>query len=386
MKRIETLEGLIGLCSGAEHIKLYGAGLRLASFMEIVREMNIPLAPESILVSAAKGNPETAFGIPVVAVQEAAFHDTDVILLTISECFTANVEQMLAKCGMAENCYEIDYKMIDSIPYQKVYEAVEPFVRDKLWLQGSFNQPVKTEKRYVWTCWWQGETAAPELVKACWRSQRRYLPKDTEHVIITWDNFKDYVELPDRVVEMAQKGEIILAHLADMVRCCLLYRYGGIWLDATVYMTAPLPEMCFTHEIWTRSTGEKIYCTNSFWVTWFLGGKQGEELYRFIMEAFFYYLKDHDKVYHYYMIDFLIAIACTEIAGIEEKFNKIPVNNRNATELQKHLRETFDEELYRNCTEDTFLQKLTYKGNGYGGNSIYCYLMEKDRESEKGNT
>ncbi len=109
-------------------------------------------------------------------------------------------------------------------------------------------------------------------------------------------------------------------------------------------MTNCIPEEYFAYELLTRSTGEKIYCTNTSWVTWFLGGRKGAELYHFVMETFFYCLREYDKVPHYYMIDFLIAIACKELGGVENALQKIPVNNINATELQKHLQEPYIKE------------------------------------------
>ncbi len=389
MKRIENLEELAEALGRAAHVKLYGAGLKLASFMEMITELKMPLRAECVLVSSARGNPSMVFGIPVEEVSEAVFHDMDVILLTMSERFVADAEENLARRGVTRNIYSIDYAMVDAVPYQKVFESVKPFVQSRLWLSGDRNLPVKTDENYVWSCWWQGEENAPELVKKCWESQRKRIPEGTKHVIITWDNYRNYVELPEYVVEKAKRGSLLPAHLADIVRCILLYKYGGIWLDATVYMTDRLPEACFSYEILTRSTGERIYCTDVSWVTWFLGGRKGQELYRFLMEAFFYYLKEYDKILHYYMIDFLIAIACNEIEGIRETFQKISVNNQNAAELQKYLAEAYDRELYRTCTEGGFLQKLTYKGGGYAENSLYRYLMGAnmlDADRKRGGT
>lgn len=377
-KKICCLDDLTEIFQKKEHVKLYGAGLRLASFMEAMAGMKMPFHAECILVSSSSGNPAAAFGLPVVEVSKASFSKDDVVLLTMSDAFVTDARELLAEYGMVEQVYMLDYTMIDNLPYTMVYKAVEPFVKAWPKCVSSLNTPVRTEKRYVWSCWWQGEDKAPELVKKCWESQRKSLPDGTEHVIITWDNYKDYVELPDFIVRKAESGKLCPAHLADITRCCLLYRYGGVWLDATVYMTDCLPEVLFEYELMTRSTGEKIYCTNVSWVTWFLGGRKGEELYRFIMEAFFYYLKDHDKVLHYYMIDFLIAVACREVGGVEKKLAKIPVNNKCATELQKHLREVFEKESYRACTKDGFLQKLTYKGSGYGEDSLYSYLINAE--------
>lgn len=39
------------------------------------------------------------------------------------------------------------------------------------------------------------------------------------------------------------------AHYSDIIRLALLYSYGGIWLDATIYMSGPLPQY-ITNEEW----------------------------------------------------------------------------------------------------------------------------------------
>lgn len=384
MKRISDFNDLAEQIRQAEHVKLYGAGLRLASFMEAMAEMGIEVRPECILVSSGRGNPDTVCGIPVVEAAGACFHDTDMILLTISDCFVEDARRTLAGCGITENVYGIDYKIIDEIPYRRVYRAVEPFLKTYPEVLSGLNLPAGEGKKYVWSCWWQGEESAPELVKKCWESQRKNLPEGVEHVIVTWENYENYMELPPYIIRKAEDGKLLPAHLADIARCCLLYKYGGIWLDSTVYLTERLPEECFQYEILTRSTGEKIYCTNVSWVTWFLGSRKGEELYRFLMEAFFYYLKGHEEMLHYYMIDFLIAAACRNLSGIEEKMKKIPVNNVNAVELQKHLGEAFDREACRAYTEGGFLQKLTYKGGAYREDSVYAHLIcsvQEERET-----
>ncbi len=378
MEIISGLDSLKKVLQEAGRIKLYGAGLKLASFMEAVVETGMPFQAECILVSSARGNPDHVFGLPIVEVSKASFREDDVILLTLSSRFTEDALRMLSGRGVREHIYGLDYRMIDSVPYEKVHSAMKPFLDACPDTFGGWNAPVEAEKKYVWSCWWQGEKQAPELVKKCWESQKRYLPKDAEHVILTWETFRDYIELPEFITEKAKKGTLLLAHLSDIARCCLLYRYGGIWLDATVCLTDRIPEEYFLYETMTRSTGEKIYGTDVSWVTWFLGGKKGGKLYRFLMEAFFWYLKNHDGLFHYYMIDFLIAVACRELPGVEETFRKIPVNNGNADRLQRHLSEAFDQELYRACTEGGCMHKLTHKGSGYGENSFYRYIMDKD--------
>lgn len=378
MRRISSLEDLENLLRRTEQIKLYGAGLRLASFMELVEEQKLPFHASCILVSSAKGNPSTAFEIPIVEIAEAELCEADCILLTISDCFVEDVKRTLEDYGVVDQVYQLDYSIIDRIPYHKVYKEIEPYLKKYPHDVSNRNVPGKEEDIYVWSCWWQGEENAPELVQVCLKSQRENLPTQAKHIVVTWENVRDYIEMPDEIMEMARCGDLCMAHLADITRCCLLYRYGGIWLDATVYMTGKLPEEYFNYSLFTRTTGEGIYCTGVSWVTWFLGARKGEELFRFLMEMFFAYFRSHRKAIHYYMIDFLIAIACRSLPGVEEKFRRIPMNNLHGTELQKHLSEEYDPEAYQRYTEGGFLQKLTYKGSNYQENSIYTRLIHQE--------
>ena len=39
----------------------------------------------------------------------------------------------------------------------------------------------------------------------------------------------------EEIVSALEKGEMSLTHLSDVLRCELLRRHGGLWIDATVY-------------------------------------------------------------------------------------------------------------------------------------------------------
>ena len=66
---------------------------------------------------------------------------------------------------------------------------------------------VVPEHRYIWVMWWQGEQAAPELVRMCIDSIRRNA-NGAEVVVITKDNYRDYVDIPDYIIEKHRAGVI----------------------------------------------------------------------------------------------------------------------------------------------------------------------------------
>lgn len=93
--------------------------------------------------------------------------------------------------------------------------------------------------RIIWSCWFQGRDAAPELVRKClqsWEDRNpgwdvRCLDADT---IGRYLDLSAYVDL--------DRQNITAASLSDILRLLLLHEYGGIWVDATAFCTTPLDE------------------------------------------------------------------------------------------------------------------------------------------------
>lgn len=86
----------------------------------------------------------------------------------------------------------------------------------------------------VWICWFQGIEQAPELVQKCYQSVKQNMA-DKEVIMLTSENVFDYIQFPDFIVEKWKAGIITHTHMTDLMRLELLIRYGGLWLDATVF-------------------------------------------------------------------------------------------------------------------------------------------------------
>ena len=88
----------------------------------------------------------------------------------------------------------------------------------------------------IWICWFQGIDNAPDLVKSCLKSVKRYFP-DKEIILIDETNFLEYVNIPDYIIKKWKKGLISYAHFSDILRLEVLIAHGGLWLDSTVYVS-----------------------------------------------------------------------------------------------------------------------------------------------------
>lgn len=93
--------------------------------------------------------------------------------------------------------------------------------------------------RIIWQYWAQGYDDVPSVVRECLDSVERHADGYTL-VRLTDANLSEYLDLPEFVMD--KREAFSKAHFSDLLRLMLLKTYGGIWLDATVFLSAPIPE------------------------------------------------------------------------------------------------------------------------------------------------
>ena len=94
----------------------------------------------------------------------------------------------------------------------------------------------KENNEDVWICWLQGVDNAPEVVKKCVDTVNYWLSDKRIH-ILDESNIFDYIDLPDYIIDKWRSGYISNTLFSDFIRLSILKKYGGMWIDATVYLT-----------------------------------------------------------------------------------------------------------------------------------------------------
>lgn len=84
---------------------------------------------------------------------------------------------------------------------------------------------------------WEPKESVPGYVRLCMETWARNLP-GYEVVVLDRESLCDYLT-SDELAEIDCPAES-LAKQADCIRCALLNKYGGIWLDADTVLTKPL--------------------------------------------------------------------------------------------------------------------------------------------------
>lgn len=222
----------------------------------------------------------------------------------------------------------------------------------------------------IWVCWWQGEENMPELVKCCYRS---LCENANGHPVnlVTKDNYKSYVAIPDYILEKLDKGMITLTHFSDILRVSLLYEHGGMWVDATILITKPLPEYLdyafysikHTAFYTVVPTNKGQHISGYRWVAFFLYSAKNNLLIGFMKDFFFAYWREEEKLIEYLLIDYVIALAYDLIPAATKMIDSIPYNNLRHNDLRYLLKRNspYDPALFEEICSETYLHKLTWK-------------------------
>lgn len=241
----------------------------------------------------------------------------------------------------------------------------------------------KVENAPIWVCWWEGENNAPQLVQQCIKSIRKNAKGHPVHIISKY-NYSNYLEIPEFIMKKLKIKKIGLAHFSDYIRVSLIERYGGLWLDATIFCTKTIPDEYFELPYFTCKSNIKkgFYLSDFQWTTFCLGGWKGNLFYTFIKEAMEYYWKINDKAIDYLFFDDLIYIAKENIPFIKQLLNEVPINNIHRDDLQAAMNEVMPGKDFWNIIQsDTVLYKLSWreqykKETLDGEESVFGYFLK----------
>lgn len=240
----------------------------------------------------------------------------------------------------------------------------------------------------IWCCWWQGENQMPEIVQMCNARLKQIIPYDKAELhIITLDNYKDYVDIPDIIIEKFEAGIVTMATMSDVLRFSLLERYGGYWLDATVFFTDDIPQEYFTRNFYCQkmtdrtdlSVREACKCN---WCGFSMKGQKHNIIFNYMIDAFEHWWTKYDTIIDYVLIDYILMSGYRNIPAITKIIDSVEDNNQDIFEMYGLLNEPYSEELFNKFTKRNVMHKLTYKldlkkETDDGKLTLYGYLYNK---------
>ena len=232
----------------------------------------------------------------------------------------------------------------------------------------------------VWICWFQGMENAPELVQKCYESVKRNLT-DREIVLITEQNMDQYVQFPDYIQKKIESGIIKGAHLSDLLRLELLLRYGGTWIDATVFCSgSDIPTYMLDSELFMfqcLKPGRDGRCTVIS--NWFITARSNNRLLYLVRELLYSYWEKNNKLDDYFIFHVFFQMVIDKYPNEWKK--TIPVSNSMPHIILLRLFDEFDKSIWNSVTEMIPFHKLSYKFDSEQlskKGTYYSYLVNGD--------
>jgi len=237
------------------------------------------------------------------------------------------------------------------------------------------------QSRIIWICWFQGLESAPELVKRCIASVQNNAP-DAQVIILTDENIPDYLALPEHIKTKYQAGLISKAQYSDIVRCSLLYQYGGIWMDATVFLTRPVPESFYQRTFSSlRFDVAENALSQGYWTAYFLAAQKGNALVKLVRDILYRYWQHHDALIEYFLIDYSFLYARERYPQFRQIMDVQPVTGNNRFLIRQFISSKPDVTAMTALNQDPVgIYKLShkeqYRTSDSGQPTVYSKILD----------
>lgn len=235
----------------------------------------------------------------------------------------------------------------------------------------------------IWFCWLQGLDHAPSIVKACFK-QVQQIESKRNIAVVTKDNFQQYVALPEHILSKWHSGIISNTHFSDILRLQLLIEHGGIWMDATVYLTGEIPRFMESKPLFMyRHTdyGDTHFRYNS----WFISSYKGNGIMRTLQALLLKYWEDNNKLKEYFLWHVFLSMIVEKIPEFDSQI--YPVTDDLPEQLRLVLFDRFDETYWDALKGMSPIHKLSYKidtCNQRHSGTYYQKLLQFDSRPNRG--
>lgn len=225
------------------------------------------------------------------------------------------------------------------------------------------------DDRIIWQYWAQGYENVPPVVRKCLDSVEKYAG-DYTLVRLTDENLSDYLDLPEFVKE--KRACYSMTHFSDLLRLMLLRTYGGIWADATIMLSAPIPEdyADCTFFVFRRDPNEpnrKYWCnTYAYYFGWakgfrvnmlnsFIVARRGNRTVGDLCDLMLLWWQKHNSLPDYFFFQILF-----DVYGCREEFPLV------SDTLPHYLQQSLNDPQFSLMSRKYILanipiHKLTYK-------------------------
>lgn len=225
----------------------------------------------------------------------------------------------------------------------------------------------------IWVMWWQGYSPCPPIVKKCIASIKRNAQSHPVY-LLTKENYRDYIDVPVEIEEKVLNTKCI-AYMSDIIRFGLLSKRGGIWLDATIYVSRPITSWPMPLYSIRHSSKDPRYVLDGFrWSSFMVASVPNEVMPTFVYKALLDYFSKHDALIDYFLTDYLIAMIYLNNNNVKKQIDALPEDNIGTLQLLMNLSKPYDKERLKKMLNARKFHKLDWRHNITDKDSMYAHL------------
>lgn len=260
-----------------------------------------------------------------------------------------------------------------------------------VWLNNeskSIKEVVAPKEDVIWTMWLQGEKDAPLLIKRCIDSIRKN-SNNKRVVVLDENNIYDFIDMPSYILEKYDKGYITRTHFSDIVRLLVLRKYGGCWLDSTVFLSKPTNDL----ELTIKKVIELPFfmikaplTLNQFRLSssWIIRAYKNDPIIENVCNLLLEYWKNERYMRAYFLIHLCFAKVVEENEKLKQEWDAIPYFDDSASNyLRTRFGTNYSITEWEYIKNMTAIHKLNWKlcregGASWGGKGSFCEKFLND--------
>ncbi|MFT0836648.1 capsular polysaccharide synthesis protein [Lacticaseibacillus rhamnosus] len=245
-----------------------------------------------------------------------------------------------------------------------IYKKLRPLMKE---VKKPTQKIIPESPNTVWFFWWQGIENAPKLVRENLERAKKIF-FDRRVVLITKDNFEDFVDIPMSIKAKVEEEVITLAAFSDILRFALLGKYGGLWMDSTIFLVRyPRILKKDLNVITLKGIPDQrpdfFYMNPSHyrWSIYFLGVFNDTAYAYFIFQCFLKYWEKYNTLIDYFLVDYFFSLSLDMFDDWNKQIELIPQNNllREALNLQMNF--AYDYSTFKEPLANTDLIKFSLR-------------------------
>lgn len=217
-------------------------------------------------------------------------------------------------------------------------------------------------QKIIWVYWAQGINEAPILVKKCVDILRTKI-QNYDVIVIDNNNIKEYVDIPAYIYAKVKNKKITLTHFSDILRVNLISKYGGIWIDSTVFISDEFNNLIQSEKNIITIPQKDIHYSISCgkWSAWLIGTKNRTEYFEKMKMFFDIYWKKYNILPCYFLIDYLLEYMYRNDKTFRKDIDDVLKVDFSVYEMIEKLNEKCTEEEFGLFLQEHYVNKLSYK-------------------------